>query len=407
MNAVKSLHRPIGIALAIAFLMGCKILASTPVLPPPTPTLSPPTPSLPPSIPTSSSPAVAQTATAPTAQPGLLEYIRTVPVTPDDQVQDGGFIRLGYVPGLDQIVAAFKSWKLTTTEGSCKDGAHLVKAYTLDLQPAGGSHVINCGSGVADSSALFVENVMYDVYFSDQVLGWHITKFDALTWKTLAETDYDLGDPQKVIGDMSIELVNGMLDVSSMIINPGENPSIPTATHHSFFTPDLQFLNMRVLADIEHIEGSSTLFLDETIYFITGDNIHGDVIVMEYDTAWKYLGMKTLQEHGTWPEGAVFDGERFYVAYMDTSLDAGTDFIPLNTNIHLAAFDRDWNFLAELAVTDYTVADDVEVWRPYLALHGSRLYVSYDVVPHDPTAHTELPMNSQAYIAVYELNAAP
>jgi hypothetical protein len=63
--------------------------------------------------------------------------------------------------------------------------------------------------------------------------------------------------------------------------------------------------------------------------------------------------------------------------------------------------------LEELAVTNYTVADDVEVWRPYVILHGNRLYVSYDVVPHDPTMHTEMPQDSQAYIAVYELNRTP
>jgi hypothetical protein len=41
----------------------------------------------------------------------------------------------------------------------------------------------------------------------------------------------------------------------------------------------------------------------------------GDVIVMEYDGDWNYLGMKELIKDAHWSTGLAFDGERFYVAY--------------------------------------------------------------------------------------------
>ncbi len=113
--------------------------------------------------------------------------------------------------------------------------------------------------------------------------------------------------------------------------------------------------------------------------------------------------MKVLLENGIWSEGVAFDGQRFYVVYMNTGLNIGTDWVPLYTNIHLAVFDRDWNLVEDLAVTNYTVSDDVEAWRPYVILHGNRLYVSYDVTPHDPITHKDVMSKSQAYTSVYAL----
>ena len=341
-------------------------------------------------------------------QPALFKFIQTVQVTPDDMVLDGGFIRLGYVPTLDRIVAVFKSNKLVKPEAGSEGGAHLYKIYTTDMQLDGETHVLNHGPGGADSTELFVGNILYDVYFIiDPFFGWHVTKYDAVTWETLAEIDYHVADPRADILDEMIMMVNGMLDINSIYFPDEQDSSASISTHHNFFPPDLQFLDRKILADTPNIEGSSMIFIDDKYYFITANEIHGDVIVMTYDKDWKYLGMKVLLENGIWSEGVAFDGQRFYVAYMDTSLNTGTDWVPLYTNIHLAAFDREWNFIEDLAVTNYTVADDVETWRPYVILHDNRLYVSYDVCPHDPITHADVMQDSQAYITVYELNGKP
>ena len=390
MDALNSFQKLIGITLAIVFLLGCAVTTATPT---PHPTFLPP-------------PA---TSLQPTVQAELFRFIQTVQVTPDDKVLDGGFIRLGYVPALDRIVAVFKANNLATSEGGCTDGAHLYRIYTIDLQPDGETHVLNCEPGVGDSTELFVGDILYDVGPAKNVprIGWHITKYDAVTWKVLVEIDHPLNDLRAQGIDESIMLVNGMLDVSSIYTPPEGDPSVSLATHHHFFTPDLQFLESRILTDTPHIEGSSTIFVDGKYYFITADDMKGNVIVMTYDEDWKYLGKKMLRENGIWSEGVAFDGQRFYVVYMDISQNLGTDYVPLYANIHLAAFDRDWNLLEDLAVTNYPTTAEVETWRPYVILHGNRLYVSYDVTPHDPITGKDLMSQSQAYIAVYELIGTP
>ncbi len=213
-----------------------------------------------------------------------MKFIQTVQVTPDDKVLDGGFIRLGYVPALDRIVAVFKSNKLVKPEAGSEGGAHLYKIYTTNMQPDGETHVLNHGPGGGDSSELFVDNILYDVYFIiDPFLGWHVTKYEAVTWKTLAEIDYRVTDPRAEILDEMIMMVNGMLDISSQYLPSKQDPSGSSATHHNFFTPDLQSLDTRILADTPNIEGSSMIFVDEKYYFITANEIHGNVIVMTYD----------------------------------------------------------------------------------------------------------------------------
>jgi len=401
MNSPRFLLQLVGGIVAVVFLAGCAEATAMPSLPPPTlpPPPSPKTPQLPPNTPLPQ---------RPSPQEGLFKLVQAVQVTPDDMVADGSFIRLGYVPALDRIVAVFHTWDLVNPEeGGCQEeGVHLYKVYTLDMRPVGPSTVLNC-VGIGDSTALFVGNVLYDVSTWVDAGGWHVIKYDAATWTTLAEIDYPITDPQEESLDEMIMLVNGMLDISSIVARPTQNPSIETATHHNFFTLDLQFLERRILADTENIEGSSMIFVDDKYYFVTANNMHGDVIVMTYDKDWVYLGMKVLRENAIWSEGVAFDGQRFYVAYMDTSLNAGTEWVPLYTNIHLAAFDREWNFVEDLAVTNYTVTDDVEAWRPYVMLHGNRLYVSYDVTPHDPITRKDLMHEAQAYIVVYELTGLP
>jgi hypothetical protein len=60
--------------------------------------------------------------------------------------------------------------------------------------------------------------------------------------------------------------------------------------------------------------------------------------------------------------------------------------------------------LDDVAVTNYTVKDNVTTGRPYLLLHGNRLYVSYDVAQRDVNnKNMDIIESIQAYVVVYEL----
>lgn len=162
----------------------------------------------------------------------------------------------------------------------------------------------------------------------------------------------------------------------------------------------------RVLADVPHVCGSSLIQVDGVIYFVTADAFLGDVIVMMYDQDWHYLDMRLLREDAHWSTGLVLDDQVFYLAYMDTSQRARPVSLPVSFNVRLAAFDRDWNLLEDLAVTDFSPSDLRQPGRPWLILHGNLLYLSYDLDTIDPVTHEEQ-LQWQAFISCYELLRSP
>ena len=386
MKNPKLQQKVFGVILITLFIGGCNASETSTTLPP-----TPPHPPL-------FSPTFTQLPPFPTQTTSVdpLEFVKIVQVAPDDTTQNGVFIRLGYVPALDRVVAVFATYNLAKPENGCTGPAHVYKVFTVDMQPDGREGVFNCGQG--DSADLFVENTLYDVHQAlvDGTDGWEIRKYDILTWKQLAEVQYPLS-PETHSNDMSIAMVNRVLDVSSLFVT---SPGAPAATHHNFFSTDLQFINQKILSDTENTNGSSTLMIDDTIYFITGTGMPGDIIVAKYDKDWNYLGTKTILHNGTWSEGSAFDGHHFYVAYMYASYHVGQDYL---FDIHLATFDRDWNLINDRAITHYTENDSVQAWRPWILLFENQLYVSYDVYKIDTVNHKELLDTTQAYIALFEL----
>jgi hypothetical protein len=345
-----------------------------------------------------------------TTSAGVFTLVKTVQVTPDDLFAGGGgFIRLGYIPATGRIVAAFGVHKLAKPFEGTTEGAKGYKVYTVDMQPTGEEGVLPREGG-GDTGDLFVGDVLYDVVttISNEKEAWLIRKFDAVTWKELARTTYTMDTPREMAGDMSIEYLNGVLDISGAylpdgILAPAVEYSL-IGTSHNFFDLDLKFLRKKTLLDTGHIVGSSTIYVDGTYYFVSANYYAGDVILMKYDKDWKYLGSKTLVKEAHWPEGLVYDGQRFYLAYLDTSLRNGADFFPYYPNVHLAAFDSDWNLVDDIAVTKYTTADNVTTGRPWILTHGSRLYVGYDAGKRSASGADDLDAG-QAYVSVYDLSS--
>jgi hypothetical protein len=400
-------------ASVLALLAGCAAPTAaptaTPTLPPPFPPPPQQRPPLqPPKQPNTPLPPPTPAASASGTQANLFRLIQSVPVTPDEEFLAGGFIRLGYVPAQNQIVAAFGSPKLAKPIGNCAQGGKGYKVYTPDMQPTGEAGVLQCEGG-GDTANLFVDNFIYDVVMAnlDGTEGWIIKKFDAVTMKLLKRIPYKMEVPHESSGDMSIEFINGVLDVSGSWTETGKPfppGEIGGATTHNFFDLDLNFLGKRTLSDTGHIVGSSTIYVDGIYYFVSSNAYAGDVILMKYDKDWKFLGMQTLVKEGHWPEGIAYDGRRFYLAYLDTSLRNGGAFFPYYPNVHLAAFDRDWNRISDIAVTNYTEADKIMVGRPWILMRDNRLYVAYDACPRDSKGNDDLE-KIEVYVGVYDVTA--
>ena len=342
------------------------------------------------------------------AHVNLFKFIQTIQVTPDDNYSGVivGFARINYVPANDRFVVTFEA-KLTRPSGGCSEGGYAYKVYTTDLQETGETGIFYCEA--EDSGSVMVGNSYYFAVSDMTNYGLHLLKIDAAKWTKMAEISIPMGSSDKYKNnDPMVAYTNGMLDISTQYNASGSWPDtgMGAATFHQFFTPELQSLNTRILADTPHICGMSMVYVDGVYYLVTANAFSGDVVLMRYDKNWNYLGVKTLVKQAHWSTGLVYDGQRFYLAYLDTSQKTDPGFLPIYPNVHLAAFDRDWNMLDNISVTNYAITDNMQTGRPWVVLHGNRLYVSYDLDPMDPTTHQEL-LKSQAVVSVYELTQTP
>jgi len=348
---------------------------------------------------------------APPAQP-LFNLIRTVQVTPDATFNRAGFARINYVPATDQFVVTFGTIAEKQSD-NCQGAGYAYKGYTLDMQETGKSGYFlfypeACNAG--DSGSVMVDNTYYGAFvsqFPGLPYGWHLVKFDAVTWMPIAATDVLLEAPHEADMDPTVAYVNGQLDISDQY-NPDDIWQEGSGSHHNFYSTDLQPLGKEILADTALISGGSMIYADDTYYIITANNFEGDLVVASYDRDWKYLGVKELQKQAHWSQGVAFDGQRFYVSYLDTSQrDTGPFVGHFYPNVHLAAFDRDWNLVEDVAVTNFVHADHKFPGRPWVILHDNRLYVSYDMNELDPDTHQDLLETQQAFVSIYELTQNP
>jgi hypothetical protein len=341
-----------------------------------------------------------------TTTTSLFTYLGTEQVTPDGNYLGGGFVRIYDSPTTGRLLVTFNT-PLNQPEGSCSDSAHAYKEYTTDLQETGTKGLISCMGGV-DIGSLLVGSTYYLVtmHREGEQQGWQIATYDAASWTKLVEVFRPVDYPREVDNDPMVAYVNGQIDVSSQYNASGTSPDLMTgaASFHLFFSADLQFLGEKILADTPHEHGSSMLFLNGVYYFVSASAYLGDLVVMKYDANWNYLGVKSLKTDAFFSEGLVYDGQRFYVAYMDTSQRTGPASLPVSLNVRLAAFDRDWNLVEDIPVTSFTWADLRQPGRPYLLLHGDRLYVSYDCDTIDPDTHQEQ-LKGKGYVAMYEVAA--
>ena len=423
MNASRLLQKCIVTGLIVLLLAGCAVPTPAPtptaLLPPPpdTPrplpampaTLPPPPPPTfrPPPSPTIAPP-------SPTAQTtSLFTLIQTTQVSPIGNYRWGAFSRIGYVPGQDRILVTFNT-QLSQPEGYCQDAGHAYREYTTDMVATGNMGLVHCVGGGQDTGGLFAGDDYYYTYKAPgpdpDTSGFDLIKYDTATWKELARTFHaldttknDHGMLAEDFGDPMIALVNGQIDVSSTYFSPIAEP-VPLgsyATHHQFFTTDLQFTGKRILSETPHINLSSMVFANGIYNFATGTSLVGDLIVMRYDQDWNYLETKVLKQKSVTSEGLAFDGQRFYVSYIDVPC---AEMFGCYMNVRLAAFDPDWNLLDDIAVTSFTPDDHKQPGRPSLALHDGRIYVCYDQDEVFSQSQSPTDADYRVYVKVYEVS---
>jgi hypothetical protein len=345
------------------------------------------------------------------AQQPPIRFLRTVQVTPDAQFLTGSFARINYVPATDRFAVTFGT-KASTEPNTSLGAGYAYKEYTLDMQETGKTGLLEWYANVSeagDSGSCMVDSTYYHAFVSQRMgdpYGWRLVKYDAASWARLQEKYVNLTEPHEANTDPAVAFINGLLDVSDQY-NASGIWQLGYASVHYFFTADLQPMGRIVLNDTAHLSGASIIFANNVYYFVSADSYAGGLVLMKYDSGWHYLGMKKLpQLQAHWPQGLVFDGDCFYVAYLDTHERNSTGFFPVYPNVRLAVFDRDWNLVHDEAITNFVYGGDRKGGRPWVIRHGNLLYVSYDVDTVNMTTREE-EKKWQAYVTIFEILQVP
>jgi len=324
----------------------------------------------------------------------ILKLIKTIEITPDENYKTGGFCRVNYIKSLNKFIVTFG----TGTYGNPGENTNpipqgqIYKEYDTEMNYTGSHGYFFHGGG--DSACTVVDDYYY--FLTGGPKGMRLIKYDPATWREVKriEADIDRGAGENT-GDQMLCYVNGVLDASGLFAPVKKpDPYRGESTWHRFYSKDLELIERKILSDTPHINGSSMFFLNDIYYFVSSTAFFGDLIVMKYDKYWKYLGKKTLVADGQWPQQTIYDPSRdfFYIAYDDNSMRG-------SVNARLGIFDREWNLLETIHVTEFRPEDRKNAGRPSVTQYGNRLYFSYDV---DTNTNGQTNFDWQAIVKIYE-----
>lgn len=324
----------------------------------------------------------------------LISLEKTIDVTPDDKYSYGGFCRVNYLPDQDNFFVTFgganpnlqslNSNPKTRAGGAEGGNGYSYKIYSKDFEYTGENGTIHIGGGDAAS---IMANDFYYFLTGGGKQGWVLKKIDPSDWQTIKTVEIEMDLDHEILSDQMLAYADGKLFASSQY-DPLEkaerkvDPFVGSPSHLRIFDEELNQLDYFLLDDATSTTGSFLVLLDGVYNFITSTAYFGDLVVLQYDENWNYLGLKKLDDWAMWPQGAIYDSEnqRFYVAYLDYDMNEVKSRAS-NINVALGIFDKQWNQLEKIMVTDFSGAKNAG--RPWVILQDDKLYISYDVATEE------------------------
>ncbi|EKD63257.1 MAG: hypothetical protein ACD_51C00312G0004 [uncultured bacterium] len=346
----------------------------------------------------------------------IVSFEKTISVTPDDTYQYGAFCRVNYLESSSEFFVTFggsqpdiqKEQAGERIGGAEGGNGYSYKIYDEDFSYTEENGIVHEGGG--DAASVFAEGYYYFLAGSPNS-NWAIEKIDPSTWEVVEKVEIYTDEEHEALNDQMLAYVNGYLIASSLYNEEGETNQQKTdatkgyATHNRIFTLDLEEVDYFVLDDTPHINGSYLVYVDGVYNYITSTAFFGDIIVMQYDEDWNYLGVKTIEENGNWAQGALYDEatERFYVTYLSRAHGEGGVVTGSKNGVIMGVFDNEWNLIENIEVAVFDDNSNTLPGRPSVIMQNDKLYVSYDLSTRDPQTHEEN-KDWQCEVSIYEID---
>lgn len=156
------------------------------------------------------------------------------------------------------------------------------------------------------------------------------------------------------------------------------------------FDTDLVQIEDFLIEDVGNAPGSSMISQEGNLIVVTSNKRWDDssLIVLQYDEDLNPLERKVISEvenaNEEFPMGFAFSDDLYFVGYHhitgDLSMPMEGNYL-ITTDVVLKAFDKDWNMISEVLVTEEGVrkSDQNNAGRPHLVYMNDKIYIAYDV----------------------------
>lgn len=321
-------------------------------------------------------------------------------LSPNEDYDTGVFCRLLYHASRGKFYLTFGAVIRGGDINDFADQRYAWREYDADLNYTGNTGVIEPNYS-GDYAIAFDGTSSYFLIVSGPG-QYRLTKYDA-DFQPQGNVTIDWDINFEAGNDQLLNFSNGKLYLATLYDTAGTGSGYFTGSHTGTTYPHVYVYTVD-LAEAESSQyltaesnipsGGSLVDVDGTRTIVTSDRLQeGGLYAYAYDASWRYLGKTSLASDGSWSQGLVHDGERFYVVFHTGP--------HVNGNLAIGIYDSGWGQLLTQALTAYSPSYNAQ--RPWVIKVGDRLYISYDVASYDVDNRAEV-KDWQCHVDVYEVS---
>jgi len=337
-----------------------------------------------------------------------LTLLNSYTLTPNATDTLGAFARIYYHPSRNKFYMVYAA----RPAGSILPAGMLTnfawREYSSNMIFTGNKGSLPGFTSAGDFAMVMVDSNYYHLTnlgsTSSGILKYKLTKFDD-DFNSLSSISITLNSHDSNI-DQLMNYTNGRLIIGAMHDSSATPPVTPPSPYYNpnihLFQYDLNLSSIAsdiILDPKAYSWGASCIYNAGNYYIITTNSIATHKLYCyKYDVNFNYLSNTQISADGQWAQGAVWDGQYYYVAYHTGDHKYG--------NVSIGVYDANWVNILTDTVTSYPVITtpngvSYNAHRPFITRVGNKLYVSYDVSKY------LYPMEQkdwQAHVKVYQID---
>ena len=342
-----------------------------------------------------------------------VSLLNSYSLTPNETDTLGAFARIYYNQYRSKFYLVYSARQAGSIAPAGQLSNFAWREYDNNMLFTGNKGSLNGQTNAGDFAMVMVDSTYYHLTAfgstTTGILKYKLSKYDddfvsqANTIITLTANDNNIDQLMNYTNNRLI--IGAMHDTSAF--PPVTPPLLTYDPYINLYQYDLNLTSItpnKILSQKAYSWGGSCIYdTAGSSYYILADKTTNQFNIaslysFKYDTNFNYISTTQLSSNGQWPQGVVWDGQYYYVAYHTGAHNHG--------NLLLGVFNSNWANVLTDTITSYPVLTTTgqvsyNANRPFITKVGTKLYISYDVEKY------VFPVNKkdwQAHVKVFQIN---